>query len=228
MNHPLNSRSPGSGAKSVSSILSPSLSRIMPVHIYGYPRSGNHFLAAALALNFFHLKRWDSLFTPNVHQLPPSKKPPGKLIWITRAFSETAYSLFALRARFGLDVPDMTVFLRTEYRNMWNPAAAGSVEFRGLDYTEPVSAKDPLFSRVSMYPLDHWNRYTNAWEHFCTNFDNVLKVDHFSLCVNYHATLNLVATFLGFPNQETFHLVPHRVGWCPPGYGRKFIPKKRS
>jgi hypothetical protein len=130
-------------------------------------------------------------------------------IYVKRNFEDVAKSIFKLRARFGLTVPDIETFQRKRYSEMWCPKQKVEVIRDNLQTVERFNTVSGVFRQVNMLPEEYHQYCIELWE----KIDDVLIIDYDNLVSDLVGELNKVCQLLGLPARSEFAKIEKQVGW---------------
>ena len=137
------------------------------IRVKGFPRSGNHYLASLISINFFGSDEYVGLFGNRVHVLPKGVMEEIKskdiiIIYIYRDFKDVANSVFVMRNRFGLDVSSIDNMLSNNLCDMW----CGNLEVNmHVTYKDkPVTVVASDFRNINSTLEEYWKKHVDSWK----------------------------------------------------------------
>ena len=190
--------------------------------LFGHHRSGNHYLAALLNENFYHFDEYLSLLQSSQHALARGIIPNRKYLYIHRNFTDVSKSVFAMRARLGLDVDSYEKFLATRYRDMYTGKIAVLMHMNFINRQGTSRSNSIFFHGIKSTPEEWHTRHIDHYKQLFEGKDNCLMVDYDKLKSDFIKEMVVIAKFLGFPD-VSLRNINEKVGWWPVP-----IPKPKS
>lgn len=178
------------------------------IHVFGHPRSGNHYLCHLIETNDFGPMQQKG---NQHHRWPPPfvGEPLGKLFekgderffYIWRNWNDVALSNMAKEKprRMSVDL-SMEVFSSTPW----------------ADLLENELIKETLLNRWIMEnqrfltPYECWNQQVSKWITFSENRTDVYIVRYEDLMENFHDTMSNMAQWLGL-DRDSFENITKKV-----------------
>ncbi len=179
----------------------------------GHPRSGTHYIAALISINF--LGDVDYLRVYRNHELPEIVQDQNIAYFhIWRDFEGMAKSIYVLKERFGLSVDSYEEFLKTRYSDMWRMKKPGKVvtNVRTLTGRARFTGISDFFKRVDMNPREYWNHYNTVWAESAAKNNNVIGVKYDDMLKDFDGAMSYIGTRLG-SNVTKFKRIERKVGW---------------
>ena len=179
----------------------------------GHPRSGTHYIAALISINF--LDDEDYLKVYRNHELPGIVQDPNIAYFhIWRDFEGMARSIHVLKDRFGLSVDSYEQFLKTRYSDMWRMKKPNEVitNVRTLTGRARFEGISDFFKRVDMNPREYWGHYNNLWGESASKNNNVISVKYDDMLKDFEAAMSYIGTRLG-SDITKFKRIERKVGW---------------
>ena len=182
--------------------------------IYGHHRSGNHYLAALINVNFFQKPDYLHLVHSRQHVLIRGIVDNRVYLYIHRNFVDVSRSVFNMRARLGLDVASYEDFLKHRYCDMYTGKLPVSMKTNFMAGYGTSRSNSIFFSRIKATP-EEW--HTRHVEHFRQVFEgkpNCLMVDYDELRGNLQVEMAKIAVLIR-SKKTRFDNVIEKVGWWP-------------
>lgn len=171
------------------------------IRVYGYPRSGSHFLMRTLGLTFYRdLADYRELF--GSHFAPPK----GRSVGIIRQPFAVAESLWDMRHWFGLTgAESMQQFISQTYRESYRPGPPASLLVNFGDGPRLEIGRDECFAEVDMKPIEHQAEYGR-------NLRCQMLVSYEELLWHPQETVDSIADKFSLPRRIVC-LPPEKVGY---------------
>jgi len=163
--------------------------------LHGHHRSGNHWLAALISTNFYGKDDYRFLLNSRQHGLTSCIAPCVRYIYIERNFMDVAKSVFAMRARFGLDVDSFEVFLETPYRQMYTGQLAVDLETNFICEQGGSRSSSLFFRGIDETPEGWHKRHLEHHHRVFEGKDNCLIVSYDALKQDLNAEMTRIAEF---------------------------------
>lgn len=185
--------------------------------VYSHPRTGSHYAAALISTNFFNEQNYLKFYRghlPYGMSLNPKRATTNSntaFIYIRRNFNDTAKSIFKLRDRFGLNVPNYDKFMITPYSKMWSGHKEVKVIRETLTDLEKVEGISSFFRNVSMTPKDYHKWHFESWSKIKQQ-NNIFIISYDKLKEDFNAEMSRLAKFLG-SDKTNFINIDKKVGW---------------
>lgn len=200
------------------------------IQVCGHPRSGTHFAAALIDLNFFdgtgYLRHYKK---PHAHLLGNealpliTQKPNWLFIYVWRDLDAVLNSLFKARQRFGLRVNSADALRNSRYCDIWTKDR----EALGGEFKITINTKDRVRKKGSVFPyfrsIEHtaagyWSMHIRSWEILTTSCSNVMLIHYGTLISNVSLELARIGEQLeAMP--RSYKKLDERVGWFFPNDG---------
>lgn len=185
--------------------------------VYGFPRSGQHYLSALVARNFFD----DSFYEgrTGAHKLtsPHLGSDDTAILYVVRYFEAVAASIFKVRHHFRLRAYDLRALKELPVEQMFTPELSGTVDFNPMGKVERITKQGKAFLGVKGTLKRAWRDHISAWSALAAKHGNVHIVQYNQLTgTQFDDAMLKVARFLGSDKTE-FENIRERVGWYPPG-----------
>ena len=183
--------------------------------IRGHPRSGNHFLGASVALNFYSGREdFGFLMRRRLHRFPEGENwdPRIKVLYIWRPFDDVVNSIWGLRKALSIVEQNKYAFLSQAY--------CDSID-SSLEYSKtPVAKFVPEgvlkmrytrhFAHVDQTPYEYWRSHCEAWREAAKQHPNTLLVSYDKLNEDFDNQMLQIARHL--QSSRTEFERPPRVG----------------
>jgi hypothetical protein len=190
------------------------------IQIHCHPRSGSHYLAALIDLNFFdgsnylrHYKKSKPHRFGGQVLREINNHPETAYVYIWRSFEPVSLSMYKMRKRFGLIEDDFDTFLDTKYSEMWRRAVPSRVKVNVLHRERVIRGSSSLFSRARLVPYEYWKMHIASWKKL-EGKENVILVLYDNLLEHFQGTMLALAQALG-SDKDTFLDIKEKVGWTP-------------
>ena len=189
--------------------------------VVGMPRSGNHYLAHLVGINFFGRTTIPKKVV--LHHLPNEaalEQPEGPFVtfYCYRSFEGFSKSFYNLRARFGMG--DITLEdLRTRPLGELVPQGdkpKANYTFDDGDTCQQSTEIRLWYARSKRTLREHWQQHLRKWFSHAAKTPHVVVVNYESLLQAFHPTMLNIAACLGSTKVE-FEDKLGRIGWYPPG-----------
>ena len=175
------------------------------VKVVGHPRSGSHYLAQLLNINFYHHHDYLTLYAGHSKgHIAWLKQPSTAIIYIYRDNTDTIKSMFKLRDRFGLVAKDIKEFRTKRLSQMHNANIESKAIFKGKIVTVVDRYLSTIHLTIDEY-LDEHKSYWSKKASFVVKYDALLEP-------HFQPTMLAIADFLGSENGE-FIRETKRIGW---------------
>lgn len=167
----------------------------MTLHIFGYPRSGNHYLGAVVRANdLVPLERVRYGPERSSHSWPPALfedllGADNHLLYIWRSFDAIAPSMLAKEQASGMIVGTLSVpqFSNTPWSEL---IEEGHVKVQFLNRWVP---KD----RWHTTPYECWKNHVHTWLSLAESRTDVHSVSYDDICYRFQDTMSYIAQWLG-------------------------------
>ncbi|KKN88907.1 hypothetical protein LCGC14_0245140 [marine sediment metagenome] len=187
------------------------------IHVFGHPRSGNHYLCHLVEVNAFGPMQQRG---NQHHRWPPpfSGEPLGKLfekknerfLYVWRNYEDVLASLLAQSSRINGDISPK-VFNNTPW----------------IKLVEDGKVKQEQLNRwiegdqQYMTPYECWKEAVEKWLSFAETRSDIYTVRYEDLMSEFHDTMDGIAQWLGL-DRNTFKNIAEKVDAARPrkgGYG---------
>ena len=182
--------------------------------VVGHQRSGSHYLARLLAINFFDLENYLPLYAGHSpgHAIHLRDKHCA-VFYIYRNNFPTLCSMWKIRNRLGLKANSFSEFCNTELSDMCDTSLpVNCIRDTRYDKIE-VHEADNYFKHIKMIPVDYLNKHKKMWLNKAG--DNLMPIKYEDLINDFDKTMKSIAKFLGSDKKE-FINEKTRVGWYDP------------
>ena len=179
----------------------------------GHPRSGTHYIAALISINF--LGDEDYLKVYRNHELPEIVQDPNIAYFhIWRDFEGMARSIYVLRERFGLAAGSYEEFLESRYSDMWGIEQTEGVvtNVRTLNGSARLSGISDFFRGVDMNPREYWEYYNINWINCAKEKTNIIRVKYDDMLKDFNRTMLHIEMNL-HSSVDEFRNIDKKVGW---------------
>lgn len=190
--------------------------RFSSLRLTGHQRSGTHYVAAVISLNFLGSFDYKNIYLN--HKLPEVVKIKNiGYLYVFRNFNDVANSVFKMRGRFGLQANDFNSFLNTKYNKMWSNEPYNGINIYDVDGRHKTDFKvSNYFKKIKHTPKEWWTRYYKSWEKAERKKPNVIKVSYDHLINDFEAEMTHICRTLACPKPLTgFKNIERRIGWIP-------------
>jgi len=183
------------------------------VLLFGHHRSGNHYLAALININFFGKEDYKFLCNSRQHTLIRGIPAIGKYLYIYRNFEDVSKSCFEMRSRFGLDVDTYDEFLNQSYKAMYTGKIRVNLHVNFI-YKEFNNHSGSIFFHGIKRTPKEW--HDAHMEHFTDLSarlpDHLLMVSYDRLKSDFQGQMLEIAQFFGTAHRK-FENVTQKVGY---------------
>jgi hypothetical protein len=183
------------------------------VLVFGHHRSGNHYMCALVNVNFFGRDDYRFFCNGRQHALIRGVPKNKKFIYIYRNFEDVSKSMFAMRARFGLEVDTYEDFLAQRYCDMYTGKIAVNLSVNIMSKQFKDRSSSIFFHNIKRTPKE--------WHDFHLNHhlpkegtENLLLVSYDDLKADFDTQIRRVADFLGSDKKDLVN-IGEKVGYTP-------------
>ena len=179
----------------------------------GHPRSGTHYIAALISINF--LGDEDYLKVYRNHERPEIVQDPNIAYFhIWRDFEGMARTIYVLKKRFGLAVSSYEEFLESRYSDMWGIEQTEDIvtNVRTLNGSARLSGISDFFRTVDMNPRAYWEYYNADWISRAKEKTNIISVKYDDMSKGFKKTMLYIKKSL-VSNIDEFKNIDKKVGW---------------
>lgn len=183
------------------------------IAVTGHQRSGTHYIAGLIALNFLGHKNYGTIYKN--HKFPKiSTNINTAYIYTWRDFKNTAKSIFAMRKSFGLNnIKTFEGFLKSNYCDMWDPHKNFEITVTNLkNNTYKTNYVTGFYSKIEYTPKEWWEIYHNRWATAERKKSNIIKVSYNDLKDDFQKTMTDLAIKLG-SDKRSFKNIDKKIGW---------------
>jgi len=183
------------------------------MNVFGYRRSGTHYITAVLSKNFFDKDGYIKYYQK--HKIPNQFSFNNNTVYICvkRKFEDVAKSIFRMRKRFGLKINNYEDFLKTRYSDMWDSNVGKfTVKVDTIVNQKIVSKVGGGLRGVNLIPKDHWNQYYKLWKN--TSAKNIKIINYEDFIENFDVSMIEMSNFLD-SNGKEFINIEKKIGWLP-------------
>lgn len=179
--------------------------------VIGHPRSGSHYLARLLNINFFHLSDYLPLYAGHsTAHIRHFNDPNTAVFYIYRDNTNTITSMYTMRNRFGLVADSLEEFKNTRLCDMHN-VNIKSKAIRNLGTRkEETTIVDTYLKRFDQTPEEYLNAHKKFW--LGLKHSNYYVVKYENLLYEFEHTMEMIAWFLESSKHE-FVQEEERIGW---------------
>lgn len=183
--------------------------------VQGVPRSGNHYLAHLVGINFFNLKNIRlGIVGHDLGGHIGSGNPAVFYIW--RQFDAVARSIYDMRARFGIgDITYEDLLARPLNELCTYDCTADHTYNAGIREERQKVHRD-FMGRNRMTLKEFWTKHRDNWLAFAAKHPQVLVFQYEKLLSDFEAQMSRIAVYLESDLTE-FQDVRERVGWYTTG-----------
>ncbi len=201
--------------------------RYLNIKVNGHQRTGTHFVAKLVDLNFMNTGNYLNCYSKTPHEIRKKKLGEIKnrnnaIICVKRNWKDTSLSLFKFRERLGLDVDNYEEFLNRTYSDMWKKGTCRIIlhgdgiendiikkEENHKEGLAPVSSK---FRNIDMKPKEYFEYYYKWWKSAEWRYSNIIIISYDLFISDFKNHMNYLSRFLGC-NTTNFKNVKYKVGW---------------
>lgn len=190
--------------------------------VIGHPRSGSHYLAHLLNINFFCYPTYLPLYGGHSNSHKNWLKDSSiAVFYIYRNNNSTIDSMYNLRNRFGLVADSIEEFKNSKLSDMHDKNIKSEAICNIQGNKQIVTDVDTYFKNINKTPEEFLNSHKEFW--LSENKNNFLSLRYEDLLNDFEHTMKLIAWFL---NSEAINFIQEkeRVGW----YSKDEPPKKFS
>jgi hypothetical protein len=184
------------------------------VLLFGHHRSGNHYLAALININFFGKEDYKFLCNNRQHTLISGIPSNDKYLYIYRNFEDVSKSCFEMRARFGLDVATYEEFLSNRYCDMYTGKIAVNVHVNFIYNEFNTRSGSIFFHNFKKTPLEWHTAHLEHYNELAKKTDLLLLVSYDRLKSDFYDQMLEIAQFFGTAHRK-FENVTQKVGYWP-------------
>jgi len=182
------------------------------IKITGHQRTGTHYIAALICLNFLDTKEYVKYYAN--HKMPSMAKNKNiAYIYTWRDFDSTSKSVIKMRGRFGLQTDSYDEFLNTKYSVMWADTKYIPINVKDLYgnvvKTDKVST---YFRNIHKTPKEWWSLYYQKWDASAKSNSNIIRINYNDVMADFDKTLLELSVKLG-SKIKIFEDIKERVGW---------------
>jgi len=187
--------------------------------VIGHPRSGSHYLAQLLNINFFHLPTYLPLYAGHgEHHRKHLNSKNTAVFYIYRNNEDSIKSMFVMRNRLGLIAKDLEEFKKTKLSNMCSTNIKSEAVRNVPGQKEYINIVDTYLGQFKLTPEEYLNRHKNYWIDIIK--PNYLKISYDDLLADFPNMIKYIAEFLDSEKTE-FIKETERIGW----YDRNEVKK---
>ena len=192
------------------------------IHVYSHQRSGSHYFAALISLNFYNEQDYRKRYKNH----PIGSKVRGRIdknsdilfAYIFRNFNDTAKSMFKMRDRFGLTVDDYDVFLNTTYKDMWSSDVKFSIKINYFGEEKHVDKVSTYFKKINQTPREFWQAHKRFWTKMNKTRGNIIIVNYDDLINDFEKEIRRVGEKIGITKKQIIN-IDEKIGWIPVSFG---------
>jgi len=179
--------------------------------VIAHPRSGSHYLAQLLNINFFHLPNYLPLYAGHgKHHLAHLKRPDTAVFYVHRNNEDSIKSMFVMRNRLGLVANSLEEFKNTKLSDMRSTNIKSEAIRNIPGIREEIDIVDTYLGQFNSTPGDYLNEHKEFWKSLLRQ--NYMCISYESLINNFDKTMLTIAKFLG-SDKTAFIKDTTRVGW---------------
>jgi len=191
--------------------------RFKKILIQSHPRSGSHYFARLIDINFYnggdYLQHYGSHVAPTSKYFNLCKTTGGFYLW--RNTEDTIKSIYNMRHRFGLDEDDFNVFTKKTLSEMYTPnllvnVAVNNVQKRRIDNTV-----NNMLSTYNVTAEQYILEHKKQWFEYCDSHSNIMVICYDELKNDFNHTMSDVAKFIGSSKNTNFLNDREKIGWVP-------------
>lgn len=188
------------------------------IKISSHPRSGSHYLAQLIDVNFFdgsnYLRHYGGHSYGQCNHILQSKI--GQ-IYLWRNAEDTLKSLFKMRHRFGLNENDFEIFKNKKISTMYDSNLKVNVHVNNIHSKKTIHVVDDFMNRTptrDFTPIEFIQQHKQSWVNCKKKCPNLLIINYDELLHEFDITMQTISDFLGRGVTE-FIQVNEKVGWTP-------------
>jgi len=187
------------------------------IQVHGHQRSGTHFIASMIDINFFDGSNYMRHYPNEVHKLGDKMKFRYNVlyVYVWRDFEDVVNSMYNMRKRWGLNASSIEEFKQKKYCDMWDTKIVDAdVVLNTNGNTRRVKKIAGRFKNVNMTPKEYWLSHLESWKPYIHGpMKNILSINYESMVVFPKKELSKLFPFLG--ELDEIKTVNRKVGWTP-------------
>ena len=179
--------------------------------VVGHPRSGSHYLAHILNINFFHRENHLALYAGHSKAHKIHLRSPGVAVFYTyRNNYDTICSMYKIRDRLGLKANSLEEFIQSKLSDMNDDNITSNAILNINGNKKVVTDVDHYMGEHDLTPEEYLLKHKAFWLQISA--DNYMPIFYDLLIADFKGTMLNIAKFLG-SDKTVFINETSRVGW---------------